>query len=396
MNPKLPLLLDLSQRPCLVIGHGDKISYYVDLLNKYGADVTVVLTQGDVALEAALKQHDVRVTALPCDINELVPAVMTVCVGEVTPMMEDLVNRCRSQQHAVFVEGHPELSTVNLMPSGSEELAKVGYFKGATLSPGEVALVGSGPGDPELLTMRAVNLLQQAEVVVYDRLVSEQILELIPAGTERIYVGKKCDKHTLPQIDINQLLVEQAKLGRRVVRLKGGDPFIFGRGGEEVDDLLADNIPCQVVPGITAASGCTTYAGIPLTHRDYTHGCTFITGHLKHDTLDLPWRSLVEQNNTLVFYMGLKSIKTITRELMAHGMAGDMPAALIEQGTTVNQKVHTANIEDLTELVENTKISTPTLIVIGKVVNVYHNMDEAQRKLITTHQPHPDTLLARA
>ena len=395
MNPKLPLLLDLSQRPCLVIGQGEKVTHYVGLLAKYGARVSVILTQGDMALEAALAKRDVEIKAMPADSSELPDYAITVCLGELNELMRALADHCLAHQHPIFVEGRAELSNINMLPCGCEKTTQVSYFKGAKLSHGEVALVGSGPGDPELLTMRAVNLLQQADVVIYDRLVSEQILELIPQTAERIYVGKRCDQHTLPQIDINQLLVEQAKLGKRVVRLKGGDPFIFGRGGEEVDDLLAENIPCQVVPGITAASGCTTYAGIPLTHRDYTHGCTFITGHLKEDKLDLPWRSLVEQNNTLVFYMGLKSIKTITRELMEHGMAGTMPAALIEQGTTANQKVHTANIEDLTELVETTQISTPTLIVIGKVVDVYHNMDEAQRKLITTHQP-SDTNLCNA
>ena len=240
----------------------------------------------------------------------------------------------------------------------------------AILNKGEIALVGAGPGDPELLTLRALRFIQQAEVTVYDRLVSQEILDLLPKNSEKFYVGKKQAKHSVPQDKINELLVEQAKLGKRVLRLKGGDPFVFGRGGEEADFAIKHGVSCHLCPGITAASGCTTYAGIPLTHRGVAQGCTFITGHMENDgELNLPWESLTSNAQTIVFYMGINTLPKIAATLIKHGKKSDTPAALIFKGTQPEQQVHRGKLDTLQALVEKHNIKPPTLIVIGDVVN---------------------------
>ena len=241
---------------------------------------------------------------------------------------------------------------------------------------GEVYLVGAGPGDPDLLTFKALRLIQQADVVLYDRLVSKGVMELVRRDSELIYVGKKGgSQESTRQIDINDQLVELAKSGKRVCRLKGGDPFIFGRGGEEIESLSEHGIPFQVVPGITAASGCSSYAGIPLTHRDYSQSCRFVTAHLKNGTTNLPWDEFVIDQQTIVFYMALSGANYICQKLMEHGMDKDMPIAIIEKGTMPEQKVYISSLTKLPDLLATEDIHAPTLMIVGEVVRLNEKLN---------------------
>lgn len=290
-----------------------------------------------------------------------------------------------SQKRRVFWEAVFSGPVAELVFSGQEAAARhalanqLDAADNATVS-GEVYLVGGGPGDPDLLTFRALRLMQQADVCVYDKLVSSQVMELVRRDAELIYVGKARDRHTLPQEDINALLVRLAKEGKRVLRLKGGDPFIFGRGGEEIETLMDHGVPFQVVPGITAANGVSTYAGIPLTHRDHAQSCIFTTGHLKAGedghvtTVELDWPALTRPNQTVVIYMGLAGLSDICRQLVAHGLPASTPAAVVQQGTMPQQRVVAGDLTNLAEQAAAVELKSPCLIIVGSVVTLRHKL----------------------
>jgi uroporphyrin-III C-methyltransferase/precorrin-2 dehydrogenase/sirohydrochlorin ferrochelatase len=280
-----------------------------------------------------------------------------------------------TQQRRIFWEGVLQGPVVERVLSGQEQAARSllqNMIDNAdtTANKGEVFLVGGGPGDPDLLTFRALRLMQQCDVCVYDKLVSPEVMELVRRDAELIYVGKSRDQHTLPQEEINELLARLALEGKRVLRLKGGDPFIFGRGGEEIETLMQRGVPFQVVPGITAANGVSTYAGIPLTHRDYAQACLFITGHLKEGALDLDWVAMSRPRQTVVIYMGLVGMEKICEQLIAHGVSPNMPCAVVQQGTTQKQRVVVATLKDLADKVKAAQIKAPCLTIIGEVVQL--------------------------
>ena len=284
------------------------------------------------------------------------------------------------QKRRYFWERILQGPAAEMVFSGREQdatqLIKDALDKGETVAEktGEVALVGAGPGDPDLLTFRALRLMQQADVVLYDRLVSKEVLDLVRRDAELVYVGKKRDYHSVRQEEINQTLADLAKAGKRVVRLKGGDPFIFGRGGEEIETLAEQGVPFQVVPGITAASGCASYAGIPLTHRDYAQSVRFVTGQLKDGTIDLDWNILAQPQQTIVIYMGLKGLPVICEQLIKHGAASSLPAALVQQGTTVHQQVMTGTLSTLPDVIKGKEVHAPTLLIIGEVVSLHEKL----------------------
>ena len=426
----LPVFLDVRAQPCLVVGAGPLAMRKAGLLERAGARVTVTtefreqdLGQYAVVIAATSDQEVNRALAaaararrIPVNVVdqpalcsfilpsvvERAPLVIAVSSGGASPVLARLLRarleslipaaygrlaalagefrdrvkaRFKPQERRRFWERVLQGPIAELVLSGRDREARDALQAALddtrlAFSGGEVALVGAGPGDPDLLTFRALRLMQQADVVVYDRLVSRPILELVRLEAERIYAGKERAKHTLPQEDINHLLVRLASEGKRVVRLKGGDPFIFGRGGEEIDTLAASGIPFQVVPGITAAAGCASYAGIPLTHRDYAQSVVFVTGHLRDGTMDLNWAALAQPRQTIVFYMGLVGVDVLCRELAAHGLPASTPAALVQQGTTPQQRVLVGTLETLPAIVHEGQVKAPTLIIIGEVVRL--------------------------
>jgi len=263
------------------------------------------------------------------------------------------------------------------VPAGEAVPAKAADQATPTLAAGEVVLVGTGPGDPELLTVRAARLLQAADVVLYDNLVSAEILALLPPSAECIYVGKQRKRHALAQEEINRRMVDLARQGRQVLRLKGGDPFIFGRGGEELEYLAAAGVQYRLVPGITAAVGVSAAAGIPLTHRDYAQSCTFVTGHLQDGSMALDWPMLARPGQTVVVYMGLLGLPTLCARLVEHGRGAETPAAIIQQGTTPRQRVLVGTLATLPALVGSAGLQAPTLIIVGEVVALSYKLAKA-------------------
>lgn len=315
---------------------------------------------------------------LRAQLETIIPATY----GRLALLMEEFRGKVKklidADKRRAFWETVIQGPIAEMVFSGKEEAAREAMHTAVDENKmpdrGEVYLVGAGPGDPDLLTFRALRLLQQADVIVYDRLVSEEILDLARRDADLVYVGKERDKHTLPQEDINKMLARVAKKGKRVLRLKGGDPFIFGRGGEEIETLMQEGVPFQIVPGITAAAGAASYGGIPLTHRDYAQSVLFVTGHLKDGTMNLNWDAMVQPNQTVVVYMGLLGAKILCEQLMKHGMSSKTPIALVQQATTTNQKVFIGTLETMPQIIDKSTIKPPTLIIVGDVVQLHNKL----------------------
>ena len=416
-----PAFLDLRGRRCLVVGPGAVAERKAEALRRAGAKVQIVAQVADLAdvavvvvangdAAAATRARDagipVNVVDRPALSTFVMPAIvergpLTVAIGTggAAPVLAGLLRARIEQvipaaygQLAALAESCRDLvrrhlpehdarrlfwrraltgRVADLVFAGRPAMARAALRASlAQEQPtrGRVALVGAGPGDPELLTLKALRLLQEADVVVYDRLVSQGVLDLARRDAERVFVGKARDQHTLPQGEINQLQVRLARDGKRVVRLKGGDPLVFGRGGEELEELAAAGIDVEVVPGISAANGCAAYAGIPLTHRDHAQAVTFVTGHTRDGKLDLNWAALAAARQTLVIYMGIKSLPVLARELVAHGLAADTPAAVVENGSTPDQRVVAGTVASLPARAAH--LTGPALVIVGSVVSM--------------------------
>jgi len=340
--------------------------------------LVVAISSGGTSPILTRKLKELNESMIPARIDRLAELLGSYR-GRVKNEIGDFAERTR------FWENVLDSEIPELVYNGQDDKAKSALDSWlanpqSTRVGGEVYLVGAGPGDPDLLTLRALRLMHKADVVLYDRLVSPEILLKLRPDAEKIYVGKRSADHTVPQENINAMLVRLAKEGRRVLRLKGGDPFIFGRGGEELDSLAAEGIPFQVVPGITAASGCASYAGIPLTHRDYSQSVRFLTGHTKDGRVPLEWEILVKEQQTLVFYMGLAGLPLICDQLLQHGMPSATPVAVVQQGTTQDQKVVVGNLDGIADLAVKEEIQAPTIIIIGEVVKLQQSLSWFKRR----------------
>lgn len=351
--------------PVNVVDRPDLCSFIVPSIIDRSPLVVAVSTGGASPVLARL---------IRAKLETVIPASFGRLAGLVGAFRDKVKARfAKPADRRVFWERVLEGPIAEMVYAGKEQDAERALEKALVKGEsarGEVFLVGGGPGDPDLLTFRALRLMQQADVVVYDRLVSPEVLALTRRDAQHIYAGKERSNHSLPQEDINALLVRLAREGKRVVRLKGGDPFIFGRGGEEIATLAEEGIPFQVVPGITAATGCSAYSGIPLTQRGYSTSVVFATGSLRDGSIDLNWDALAHPDQTVVFYMGLHGVDTICRELIAHGMPATTPAALIQQGTTRHQRVLASTLAALPEVVAREEIHAPTLVIVGEVVKL--------------------------
>ncbi len=309
-------------------------------------------------------------SAIPATFGEL-SAFLRRFREEVGAHIADGLARRRFWEEVV--EGPIAERVISGDGTGAEALLreKLAALEGGAGGPqGEVFLVGTGPGDPDLLTFRALRLMQRADVVLYDRLIGERILNLVRRDAERIYVGKQPDDHTVSQEDITAMLVRLALEGKRVLRLKAGDPFIFGRGGEEIEELARRGISFQVVPGITAAAGCAAYAGIPLTHRDHAQACVFVTGHGRDGQVSLNWDALIQPRQTVAIYMGLSTMARVMEEFIAHGADAGMPVAVIDNGTRRRQRVVVGTLADIAGKVAEAGLKGPAMIIVGTVVTL--------------------------
>ena len=379
MNDSVTLRVRTRGRPTLVVGTHPEAQGLLDAL---GQDAAALAGVGAALPEGVRPWQPVEE---PPPVTEVVPqCALVVVLDPDDPYADAALAAADAVRVPAWVPSAPERGTAEpaspLLTNGATDwLAEA---EGAVHAPpgqqggvGDVSLVGAGPGAPDLLTLRGLRALQTADVVIFDRLVADALLDQVPPQCERIYVGKRRRDHPVPQEEINTLLLRHARAGKRVVRLKGGDPFIFGRGGEEIEHLMDAGIPFRVIPGITAASGCAAYAGIPLTHRDYAQSCAFVTGHRKDSELDLDFRGLVRDGQTLVFYMGLHSLRDVCAGLIGEGMSPAMPAALVQQGTTRAQTVIEGTVSDLPDAVEAREVRAPTLLIIGEVVCLRRRLD---------------------
>jgi len=372
----LPVSLSLKNRKCLVVGTQPQGSIYIQELVTRQAHVVAVASEHTESLPDGVVIEQREFTAEDLDGCWLVIAACSSAVenNAIKQLCDDRQLFCyvvgdettSSWQPADMTTTPGDPDVISAQPSDSIRHRSVA---------GLVSLVGAGPGDPELLTIRALKLIQQADAIVYDRLVSKPILALCNKNAEFVYAGKAKANHTLPQHSINALLVELARKHTSVIRLKGGDPFIFGRGGEEIETLVDQQISFEVVPGITAAAGCAAFAGIPLTHRDHAQSCIFVTGHLRDGKINLNWKELTDPQQTIVVYMGLTGIDLICETLIQYGRSGQTPAALIEQGTKPEQRVLSATLSDLPTLVAQSNVAAPTLLIIGGVVTLRDKLE---------------------
>ncbi len=371
VNRQVSELAKARQLPVNVVDNPDLCSFIVPSIIDRSPVQIAVSTGGASPVLARL---------LRTRLESVIPSTY----GRLAAMVDGFRDKVKARFSDVnarrnFWEQVLEGKIAELVFAGKDEQAEAeleqAIAAGGEQKVGEVYLIGGGPGDPDLLTFRALRLMQKADVVVHDRLISKEVLELTRRDAERIYVGKERDNHAVPQEQINQLLVDLAKQGKRVCRLKGGDPFVFGRGGEEIETLTENGVNFQVVPAITAALGASAYAGIPLTHRDYSQAAVFVTGHLKDGTMNLNWPALAQPNQTVVFYMGLKGLPVICTTLMEHGMPGETPIALVQQATTPRQRVFTGTLADMPERIANEQVKAPTLIIVGNVVKLHDKLN---------------------
>ncbi len=344
----------INNRRCLVVGGNPEAIALAKWLHQHSAQVTLIGS-------AHIDLPDIHCLHKEVHENDLHNCWLVAACSEDRVINDQVRKWSEARNCFCYSTDNPDSSSwqINHPPASGPH----------------VALVGAGPGDPELLTLRALRLLQQADVIVYDRLVSKPILACCNPNAEFIYAGKAKSDHTLPQETINHLLVRLALRPANVVRLKGGDPFIFGRGGEEIETLADHQVPFEVVPGITAASGCAAFAGIPLTHRDYAQSCAFVTGHLQNGEINLDWQGLVQPYQTVVVYMGLTGLEKICSSLIEHGRSAQTPAALVQQGTQPQQKVFVSTLENLPALIKESQVSAPTLMIIGEVVKLRERLD---------------------
>jgi uroporphyrin-III C-methyltransferase len=374
--------LNVTNRKCLIVGSGPHARAVcsellsrkatVEWVNPTATEQNTDSSPFEPSLAPGADPEAVTILRRPFEAEDLAGCWLVFAVSESAEENARISKLCAQQQRFCSVLSDNEHSTFQLDAS-TDTVAAVAPGTTATNSSGtsgRVSLVGAGPGDPDLLTLRALRRIQCADVIVYDRLVSNAILALCNQNAEFIYAGKAKANHSMPQNSINALLVELARTHQSVVRLKGGDPFIFGRGGEEIETLADEKIEFEVVPGITAASGCAAFSGIPLTHRDHAQSCVFVTGHLRDGDINLNWNELSDPQQTIVVYMGLTGLDRICQALIQHGRAASTPAALIEQGTKPEQRVLSATLGDLPQLVADSDVVAPTLLIIGGVVSL--------------------------